>query len=47
MEYNLSNEIQLGKRLIHNRVLSDVLLDIINSGFGYNNKIINESQLKN
>ena len=46
MECNRTNENQLGERLIHKRVLSDVLLDIINNGFGCNNKIINESQFK-
>ena len=46
MECNRTNKNQLGERLIHKRVLSDVLLDIINNGFGCNNKIINESQFK-
>ena len=32
--------------MIHKRVLSDILLDIINCRFWYNNKIINESQFK-
>ena len=44
--FNWSNENQLGEKLIHKRVLSDILLDIINSRFWYNNKIINESQFK-
>ena len=47
MECKRTNENQLGERIIHKRVLSDVLLDIINNGFWYNNKIINESQFKN
>ena len=47
MDYNWSNENQLGERLIYKRILSDVLLDIINSGFWYNNTIINESKFKN
>ena len=46
MECNRNNENQLGERIIHKRVLSDVLLDIINNGFGCNNKIINETQFK-
>ena len=46
MECNRTNENQLGERMIHKRVLSDALLDIINNGFGCNNKIINESQFK-
>ena len=32
--------------MIHKRVLSDVLLDIINNRFWSNNKIINETQFK-
>ena len=32
--------------MIHKRVLSDVLLDIVNHGFWCNNKIINKSQFK-
>ena len=41
-----TNNNQLGEGLIHKTVLSGVLLDIINNGFGYNNKIINYSQYK-
>lgn len=46
MECNRSNENQIAEGMIHKRVLSDVLLDIINNGFGFNNNIINESQFK-
>ena len=46
MECNRSNVNQLGERMIHKRVLSDVLLDIINYRFGCKNKIINETQFK-
>ena len=40
------NDNQCEERIIHKRVLSDVLLDIINSGYGINNNIINETQFK-
>ena len=42
MECNKSNQNQNLEWLIHKRVLSDILLDIINNGFRFNNKIINE-----
>jgi len=32
--------------MIYKRVLSDVLFDVVNEGFGCDNKIINEAQLK-
>ena len=40
------NDNQCEERIAHKRVLSDVLLDIINSGYGINKKIINETQFK-
>ena len=46
MESKRTNENQLEEKY-HKRLLSDVLLDIINNGFGCNNKTINESQFKN
>ena len=47
MESNLSNKNQLGEKLIHKRVLSDALIDIINNGFEYIMKLLMYNNSKN
>ena len=46
LECNRNNRNQNKERIIHKRVLSDILLEIINSGFGQNLKIIRLDQYK-
>ena len=46
LEFCRGNVNQCEERIIHKRVLSDVLLDIINSGYGISKNIINETQFK-
>ena len=46
LECNRTNSNQLGERIINKKVLSDILMNIINMGFGVNNKIITEDQFK-
>ena len=46
LECGRSNRNQSSEKIIHKRHLSDVLLEIINSGFGKNLKIITSEQFK-
>ena len=46
LEFCRGNVNQCEERIIHKRVLSDLLLDIIKSGYGVSKNIINETQFK-